>query len=151
MKKLGKKRAGQSLIEVVMATIIAAMTTTAIFSVILSSFVADFKADKREAAAMALKQAQEILKSYVSAVPTETAYIPGAAVGRWAADSSGSWALAAGPHNLDSLVAGPPLTVAGQPAPTFRYTVTNTNCIGFADDARSCKTVVFTITFPDSQ
>lgn len=133
-----------------MATMIAAMTTTAIFSVILSSFVADSKADKREAAAMALKQAQEVLRSYVSVAPTDGAYTPGTPPGRWSADDK-PWALQQGVHNIDALVLGTPLDVPGQLAPTLSYFVTNTNCIGFADDARSCKTVVFTLTYPDSQ
>lgn len=158
MRTNGRDRRGQTLIEVVMATMIAAMTTTAIFSVILSSFVADSKADKREAASMALKYAQEVLKSYVSAVPTEAAYTAGTAGGHWSADSSGAnrWALAAGApdHNLDVLVMTTALNVPGQPGPTLRYRVADSNCITSlvpAAPENSCKTVTFTLTYPDSQ
>jgi len=78
-------RPGQSLIEVTMATMIAAITTTAVFSVVLSSFVSDARADKRDAAAMAVRHAQEVLKSFVSVDPYNPLYAPTSALGtgRW--------------------------------------------------------------------
>jgi type II secretory pathway pseudopilin PulG len=157
-------RPGQTLVEVVMATLIAAMTTTAVFSVILSSFVSGGKADKRDAAAMVLRRAQEALKSYVSVEPTSTNLFgvlparpgaPGSPVGHWAADASGAarWALASGPpaHNISSLLTGTPL--AG-PSSSFQYTVSNTNCLGpsvvpVTNDSNQCKTVTFTLIYPD--
>lgn len=148
-----KTRRGQTLIEVVMATMISAMTTTAVFSVILSSFVSDNKADKRDAAAMVLKQAQEALKSYVSAVPTEPNYVPGSPSGHWPPELGGVWALREGNHDISSLVSGLPLTVPGQPAATLSYTVTSYAC-GFGTGAApnyptACKRVVFLLTYPD--
>ena len=147
------KRPGQTLIEVAMATIVAAMTTTAVFSVILSSFASQGKADKREAVAMVLKRAQETLKSYVSAVPSDPAREPvgpSAAVGIWASDTSGIWALRDGGHNITSLLAGTPLASGTS---SFTYNVTSVNC-GFgmgvtANNELACKTVVFTLTYPD--
>lgn len=145
-----KKRAGQTLIEVCMATIVAAMTTTAVFSVMLSSFTSQAKADKREAAAMVLKQAQENLKSYVSAVPNESAYEPvgPGGTGIWPADTSGAWALGDGVHTISSLLNGTALQGG-----TLSYTVSSFNCIGTLGSAPNnelgCKTVVFSLTFPD--
>ncbi len=136
-----------------MATMIAAMTTTAVFSVILSSFVSDAKADKRDAAAMALKRAQETLKSYVSSQPGDSTYVPGSPAGHWAADSGAVWALREGSHDVSSMVASPPLTVAGQTAASLTYTVVSYNCgfgIGSAPNYETaCKRVVFLLTYPD--
>lgn len=150
-----RKRPGQTLIEITIATLVAAMTTTAVFSVVLSSYVSDARADKRDAAAMALKYAQDSLRSYVSTLPADPAYSPsysGSSAGRW--PTSGSpLALSAGVHNIDSLVSGLPLTAPlGTPA-TFRYTVTNQNCLNLAGalltDANQCKTVVFNLSYTD--
>ncbi len=147
-----------------MATMIAAMTTTAVFSVILSSFVSGAKADKRDAAAALLRRAQETLKSYVSADPFNPNMFPGVspgvpgspgpstALGSWQADSSGYWALRPGTHDISSLLAGTPLAGTGA---SFTYFVTNDNCmpsvgVGSAPNYElACKMVVFTLTYPD--
>lgn len=146
-----------------MATMVSAITTTAVFSVVLSSFVSDIKADKRDAAAMVLKRAQETLRSYVSVDPASANLFPGAAVGipgspgivpgKWAADSSGAYALADGTHYLNILVNTPPLTEPGKAAATLRYTVTSFDC-GFTKGAPpiyplACKKVVFTLTYAE--
>lgn len=151
-----RKRPGQTLIEVTMATMIAAITTTAVFSVVLSSYVSNVKADKRDAAAMALRRAQDTLKSYISTLPGDALYSPTttSGVGRWPADSSGMLALSAGNHNISSLVSGPPLTPSGGPAATFSYTVANVNCLSLPPgplltDANQCKTVFFTLGYAD--
>lgn len=151
-----RKRPGQTLIEVTMATLVAAITTTAVFSVVLSSYVSDSKADKRDAAAMVLRRAQDTLKSYVSADPTNSAYVPSVSgTGLWPADSLNVWALRGDGlvHDISSLVAGPPLTVPGSPAATLRYTVFSYDC-GFGvgtppNYARACKRVVFNLTYTD--
>lgn len=131
-----------------MATMIAAMTALAVFSVVLSSFVSVEKADKRDAAAMAMRQAQQALKVYVSAAPTDPNYSPGATAGRWAADSSGQWALRNGNHDISSLLAGTPL--AGG---SFSYTVGSYNCgfgMGSAPNFElACKQVSFSLTYTD--
>lgn len=163
-------RPGQTLIEVVMATMISAMTTTAVFSVILSSFVSVAKADKRDAAAMVLKHAQETLKNYVSADPTSANMFPGVApartgspvsgggvVGHWDAETGNTrWALAESPpdHDISSLVAGPPLTIAGLPAATLTYSVRSYACGIFnvaspPNNQGLCKQVVFTLTYQE--
>lgn len=150
-----RKRSGQTLIEVTMATMIAAITTTAVFSVVLSSYVSNAKADKRDAAAMALRRAQDTLKSYISTLPGDALYSPTttSGIGRWPADSSGMLALSNGVHNIDSLVSGQPLTMpSGTPA-TFRYTVTSQNCLNLsgalAIPDNYCKTVVFNLVYTD--
>lgn len=147
------KRAGQTLVEVAMATVVAAMTTTAVFSVILSSFASQAKADKREAASLVIKRAQETLKSYVSAAPGDANYEPtgpGGVVGRWAADASGVWALRDGTHNITSLLDG---TVLASGTSSLTYTVLSANC-GFAsvtsDNEAACKTVTFSLIYPDN-
>ncbi len=127
-----------------MATMIAAITTTAVFSVILSSFVSTSKADKREAAAMALRRAQQTLASYVTAVPGESEYSAGTS---WSAEG-GPWPLREGAHTITSLLRGTPLEGG-----TLAYTVASRNC-GFGtgpapDYPLACKTVVFTLTYPD--
>jgi hypothetical protein len=169
------KRAGQALVEVTIATMIAAMTTMSVFSVVLSAMVSQQKADKREAAALVLKQAQEVLKSYVSADPLNGDFIPGivdgygltlpaapksTSVGHWIYDTTGGWALAAGPHNIDSLLAIPPNPVTFPLAGgTLRYTVSDYDCgfgsgkignpVGGISGNTTCKIVVFTLTYPD--
>lgn len=162
-----RKRSGQTLIEVTMATMIAAITTTAVFSVVLSSYVSDAKADKRDAAAMVLKRAQDTLKSYVSSQPTNANMIPGAIppvpgapgaiVGRWSADNSGAWALADGPHDISSLLNGgnnPVLNPGGAVCSYgssvcgFGYTVTPVEC-GFGLGAGACKRVRFSLVYTD--
>lgn len=154
-----RKRPGQTLIEITIATLVAAITTTAVFSVILSSYVSSARADKRDAAAMALKRAQDTLKSYVSAVPTDPAYVPVSAsgTGRWPADNSGLWALAAGTHDISSLLNGgnnPVLNPTGAVCSwgssvcRFGYVVTDNNC-GFGTGANACKSVVFSLLYMD--
>lgn len=132
-----------------MATMIAAMTASAVFSVVLSSFVADAKADKRDAAAMALRQAQQALKVFVSVAPTDPNYSPGATAGRWAADSSGWWALRNGNHNITQLLVGTPIETGGN----FSYNVTSYDCgfgLGSAPNYElACKQVAFTLTYTD--
>lgn len=142
-----RKRPGQSLIEVTMATMIAAITTTAVFSVVLSSYVSDSRADKRDAAAMLIRQAQETLKNYVSVEPGNSTYVPTGpmrGVGRWDADTSGVWALRSGNHDISSLLTNTPL--AGG---TFSYRVINSNC-GFGNSEElSCKEVRFQLNYTD--
>lgn len=148
-----RKRPGQTLIEVTMATMIAAITATAVFSVILSSYVSTARADKRDAAAMALRRVQDTLKSYVSAVPGEAAYVPPPGVATWPAP--GVWPLRGNGavYDISSLVAGPPLSVAGSPAATLTYTVWSTDCgfgLGAAPNfALACKRVVFNLVYTD--
>ncbi len=139
-----------------MATVITAITTTAVFSVMLSSFVSDTKADKRDAAAMALRRAQETLKSYVSAQPGDANYVPvsGAGTGVWAADSTAGWALRDGNHNISSLVQSAPLTITGGTPASLNYNVTSYDCgfgLGTApNNERACKVVVFTLIYADT-
>lgn len=144
-----RNRSGQTLIEVTMATMIAAITTTAVFSVVLSSFVSDARADKRDAAAMVIRHAQEMLKNYVSVEPSNALYSPSdGGVGRWSKDTYAGWALhgtAAGyEHNIDSLLTGTVLEGG-----TFRYRVYNTSCGFGTSDAQSCKRVQFFLNYTD--
>lgn len=163
-----RNRPGQTLIEVVMATMISAMTTTAVFSVILSSFVSAAKADKRDAAAMVLKRAQETLKNYVSADPTSAHMFPGTATprpgsagsptGHWPAEPGNTfWALREGNHDISSLVNNannPVLSPNGSPAATLTYNVSSYPCSIFntwspPNNQALCKRVVFTLNYTE--
>ena len=151
------KRKGQTLIEVMIAAMISAMTAAAIFSVVLSGSTSGVRSDKREAAAMAIKQAQETLKMYVSEKPEEViaasgilyapcsvtiAPCPAANRGRWVADTSNTWALQTGVHPLNKtlLLGNTPISNAS----VFSYTVFPEPCGSF-----TCKRVVFTLNYPD--
>ena len=151
-----KTRKGQTLVEVMVATVIAASTATAIFSVVLSSHVGELKSDKKEAAAMVIKAAQEQLKIYVSADPSDPEFSP-VAGGHWGKDTNGGWALATGSHNVDLLLAGVKQLEGKNTAPTLTYVVANVNC-GFCSDAAcsgapdqtlACKQVTLTLTYED--
>jgi type II secretory pathway pseudopilin PulG len=165
-----KKRPAQTLIEVVMATLIAAITTTAVFSVFLSSFYSSSKADKRDAATMMLRQAQSTLKNYVSVEPGNANIVNGNGTagspiiagapngGIWSADSSGTSALAAGTHDISSLLVGTALASTPGFTASFTYTVTDTPCLqtinpldpAFASTYASCKNVSFQLKYPDT-
>ncbi len=161
-------RPGQTLIEVSMATMVAAMTSTAVFSVMLSSFVSSAKADKRDAAAMAIKYAQQALQAYVSVDPTNPNMvngIPGSPNnGLWPADSSHVWALRPNiTHDISSLVAYDPYNPSDpsnilSPDPShqasFTYTVQSQPCGGFPmgsppDYPTACKAVTFRLSYTD--
>lgn len=164
-KRISGKRSGQTMIEIAVATMIAAITTVAVFSVVLSSFVSQKKADKKELVAMLIKNARETLGTFVSAdVTTATActgYCAPTANGIWAADASGVWALSnTRRHDISSLMNGtelqvnPPTPCVDGGACWFVYTVTNTDCLNEAGgvtntDLNSCKTVVFDLKYAD--
>ena len=154
------RRPGQTLLEIAVAVLIAATTTIAVFSVVISSFVSEKKADKKELSAMMLKRAQQTLQAFVSVDPADPAYSPNAG-GTWSADSSGGWALAAGIHDISSLLNTPEnLTLRKEASSTavqtcvlggpcyLTYTVTDADC-GFGTGTRACKTVRFSIKFVD--
>jgi len=150
-----KFKKGTTLIEVTAALLIAAMTTVAIFSVVLSTSVSNKKADRKEVAAMAIKMAQERLKAYVTSDISNSFLInrPGD-MGGWhlPGDSNTGWALAQGNHNITSWLSNP--NFAELQGGSFTYNVVNRNCLGFPlrwqiNDFNTCKTVTFTLNFPD--
>ncbi|OGR41394.1 MAG: hypothetical protein A2X35_10310 [Elusimicrobia bacterium GWA2_61_42] len=163
-----KSRAGQTLIEVTMATIVAAITAAAVFSVILSSSVSRKKSDKKELSAMLIKEAQQTLQLYVSADSTTPVYTSAGTYwapnlgGRWSADSSNSWALtgsAAAPgtrHDISALMnttdmaelRGTAASCVWGGACHFVYYVQDTNC-SFGTGTGACKTVSFDMKFAD--
>ena len=109
------------------------------------------KADKRDAAAMVLRRAQQTLGSYVTVAPTDPTYSAGSPVGRWPADASGQWALRNGTHDITSLLTGTQLAGTGA---LFTYTVSSNDCLGTGGGSapnyeKSCKTVIFNLTYPD--
>ena len=150
---------GVTLIEVVLAALIAAMTTTAIYSVVLSGFVSESKADKREAAALVLKTAQEVLKSYVAVEPSNNLYIlPGTPPGNWSAEEKIIWALEGDTskfglrHDISSLLSGTPLQPDGTSCKWLLscylvYQVKNIDCGLGVGDKVACKKVKFILTY----
>ena len=165
-QKMRQTRKGQTLVEVVVAVMISAATTMAVFSVIVSSFASQKKADKREAAGFMLMQAHETLRNYVSAWPHhEPKYSPCAPpllCGVWPADASGLWALEGGSyaHDVTSLLANTILAQATLPSPaptpSLTYTVTDDDCLNTVKNLgtppngqNQCKKVVFTLVYQD--
>ncbi|MDQ7771885.1 MAG: hypothetical protein RDU13_00030 [Elusimicrobiales bacterium] len=153
-----RTRPGVTLIEVAIAGLITAMTTAAVFSVVLSSFVSHERADKRELAGLMIKQAQKTLMGYVSAVPGEALYTPGSPVGHWPASATAGWSLrgntAGVTHDISSLINGTDLQfpgttcVAGSSLCRFTYTVVDQDCgMGTANTALACKRVTFDLLY----
>ena len=142
-----KYRKGQSLIEVTVAILIAAITATGMFSVILSTKYSYAKADARESAAIVLHSAQEYLKPYVSVAGTMTGeyltnFMP---KGKNIYGESG-WALADGTHDLTFLLAKMP-QLGGA---TLTYTVSTANCNNQKNDQNlECRKVSFSLTIPE--
>jgi hypothetical protein len=106
---------------------------------------------------MALKRAQDTLKSYVSVEPTNTNIAKGATAypgapnnGLWTYDASGAWALAPGvTHNISSMLTSDPVI----PGASLTYTVANVDCAGLGGamtNFNSCKAVTFTLTYQDN-
>lgn len=144
-----KSRKGQTLVEVVIAIMISAMTATAVFSVVISSQYSNVKADKREAAAIALKAGAEYLKAYVSSVPGEASYVPNNGF----LPGDNKWALRSGRHYMNFLVGKdvmPQLSGKSKDASMY-YDVSDENCTGDMGSAPNysgaCKKVVFTLDF----
>ncbi len=155
-----KNRPGVTLIEVAIAGLITAMTTAAVFSVVLSSFVSHERADKRELAGLMVKRAQKSLMGYVSAVPADPNYTPGSPVGHWPAEAwNNQWALRGSGgggtmHDISSLMIGTDLQVPGVScrwgqACYFVYRVINNNCGLGTGDTVACKEVRFEMRYAD--
>lgn len=157
-----KTRPGVTLLEVAIAGLITAMTTAAVFSVVLSGFVSHKRADRREQAGLMIKHAQKTLMGYVSAVPGEAGYAPGSPVGHWPASSTPGWSLRGSvggvTHDISSLLNVPGLVLrpagvtcaAANPACHFVYTVFDRDCgLGTANTAWACKQVAFRLRYAD--
>jgi hypothetical protein len=113
---------------------------------------------------MILREAQQTLQSFVSVEPMNSKYSPSTG-GIWAADSSLSWALAAGRHDISSLLNGTELQTPGTVCAAgaecfFVYDVTDDNsasCVGgLMNDTdpqklttKACKKVTFSVKYAD--
>lgn len=158
------KRSGQTLVEIVVSILILAITTVSVFSIILSNSVPQQKADKKEQAALLVRNAQQTLRAFVSVEPDDPDYSPNAG-GKWSADASGQWALAEGIHDISSLMNGTGLQVRNaQNMPVncsyvpgcteccyLTYEVTDDNTclpgVTLSGTAQACKTVVFNMRY----
>lgn len=134
------KRKGQTLVEVVVATVVAAMTATAVFSVVLSASVSGVKSDKREIATMTVKGVQDQLKSCVSVLPTDGTFSNG---GNVSGVTPLGWALSAGLHTVD--LGGGPWTGGD----SLTYLVTDVDCGMGTTTETSCKHVQFTFIYQE--
>ena len=117
MKKT--RRGGQSLVEVIIATLLIAMMTIPIMTAAMGGHQLTGKTSRRLQAAADARQAAEALKAYVVADTTIVSG-PGIGTGGWAlpGDASGLNALAAGHHDLN-----PATWLAGLSAPPFNGTI----------------------------
>lgn len=97
-----KRQGGQTLIEVVIASLLLAMMTVPIMGAALSGRKLTARTSRRLQAAADARRAAEALKAYVVADPTLVSG-PGVGLGGWVlpGDTSGLSALAAGHHDLD--------------------------------------------------
>lgn len=95
-------RAGTTLIEVIIATLLFALVAVPVMSVALTGRMSSGRFDRRVAAAAAMRSMSESLKAYVTADPALAAG-PGAGVDGWSlpGDASGLRALAPGRHDLN--------------------------------------------------
>lgn len=140
---------GFTLAEVVIALLVAAMAVMAMFSVILSTFVTSAKADKKQEGMLLMRGAAETLRAYVSADPANTdpeLMLPGTPVGHWSAETGAGWSLAAGAHNISSLLSGTKFQTG-----SLSYAVTEIPCVdvGIIGLELKCRQVKFTLTYPD--
>lgn len=101
---------GSSLMEVIVAILLLAMMATPIMSVALSGRMASGRADRRIAAAAAIRRVSEHLKAYVTA-DRALARGPGDGDDGWAlpGDASKASALDPGHHELEPAVWVPAL------------------------------------------
>ncbi|MBI4655426.1 MAG: hypothetical protein HY746_01640 [Elusimicrobia bacterium] len=150
---MNKKRKGVFLVELVVAVLVAASTSMAIFSVILSSSVSQKRAEKKQRAAMVFKRAQESLKSYVTVETGGTFFTTTPGQGWRLPGDSLSWGLTAGVHDITSWISSDVVLCpqGGSPSCRFTYTVTNEgSCspFGIADNL-ACKRVRFDLRYSD--
>lgn len=114
--------AGFSLVEVVVSMLLIGIMAASFMSIALTGKMSSGRVQRRVAAAAAIRQTSEALKSFVTA-DRSLARGPGVGVDGWrlAGDQSGLYALDAGHHTLDAAVWAPDLAAAGG---TIAYDVT---------------------------
>ena len=124
-----RMRAGNTLIEVIVACFVMAMTTVAIASLLLSTFAASKREIVQYEITFAAKKLREQLKSYVTADTYVTLNAPGSPPWHLPDDSScnNCWALAEGEHNATSILSQELRTNYNA---TMRYTVTKELFLG---------------------
>lgn len=123
MHKTAKARKGNTLIEVMMASIILAMAVAAIGNLLLTVFTVPKRGNAQYEIAFAAKKLREQLKSYVTADTSVTLNAPGSPPWHLPDDSSctNCWALADGAHNATDMLSSDLRT---RYKATMRYTVT---------------------------
>jgi prepilin-type N-terminal cleavage/methylation domain-containing protein len=121
---------GFTLIEVIVAILVAAIAVVAIFAVILSAFRSAPKSDQKETAGLTIRQAAERLKAYVADQNAWTQEFPSSLPRNLCSDTptndDGNRApFASGEHNVSCLLAGTVLEGG-----TLTYRVTDVNAGG---------------------
>ena len=138
-----KFRPGQSLMEVTVAVLIAAITATGTLSVILSTKYSNVKADTKESAAVAFRSAQEYLKPYVSAAATNSSYTSSFMPSGQSIYGETGWALAKGDHDLTFLLYNMPQFTGA----TLKYKVEDADCNANSNAQNlECRKVSFSLT-----
>jgi type II secretory pathway pseudopilin PulG len=117
-----KKNKGFTLIEVIVAVLVAAMAVVAVFAVIVSTFTSAPKSDKKETAGLVMQQASEKLKGYVV---DSTDQLPASIPINLCPVLDGTSALADGAHNASCLLDNTVLEGG-----VLTYTVANITDIG---------------------
>ncbi len=126
MRARRSRRAGYTLLEVLIALVIVCVIVVSSFSVTLVSRQNRGRIDRRTAAALATREVAQKLKMFVTADRT-LAHGPDAGVDGWSlhGDRCNCYALADGQHNLDPAVWMPSLAAAPYNG-TISYTVATT-------------------------
>ena len=150
-----RRRSGQSLIEVIIATLLVAMITIPIMAAAFSGHQLTAKASNKLQAAADVRRLSEALKAYVVACPykalpsacTPDATYPGPAGGinSWAVpgDTSGKNAFDEGPHSLDKATWLP-----GLDAPQYNGAISYNVTIRQTPQGRE-PTVTFNVSWTD--
>lgn len=124
IKKKLKSTAGFSLVETMIAVLLISVVVTSVFSLALTAKVTSVNTDRRSAALLAIAQAREKLKAYVTA--DRSAGVPSPNSNwRMKEDITGSgYALSPGEHDVTLLLPEKYRNDPDRPM-TLTYTVTN--------------------------
>jgi prepilin-type N-terminal cleavage/methylation domain-containing protein len=120
-----KNKKGFTLIEVIIAVLVAGIAVVAIFAVILSTFTAAPKSDQKETAGLILQQASERLKAYATDTSDGIGEFPQSLPVSLCPGLDGSYPFTDGQHNASCLLDGTILEGG-----TLNYTVANVTSAG---------------------
>ena len=111
---------GFTLIEVIVAVLVAGVAVVAVLGVILSTFTASPKSDQKETAALVLQQASDRLKAYATNETDGIDELPSQISTNLCPALDTNWAFTDGQHDASCLLTGTILEGG-----TLTYTVTS--------------------------